>query len=120
MSFQKSSINELDSLARGALNERFNEELDKVLANIYDPNTDPKKERSVTLVIKIKPNDRRSQATLTLSAKCALAPAMPVATDLFMQKDYKTGRVIATEVTAEIPGQIGLDGQTTEPKTAQL
>lgn len=116
----KSSINELDVLARGALNERFNEELDKVLENIYDPNTDPKKERSVTLVIKIKPNERRSQASLSLTARSSLAPTMPVVTDLFITKDYASGRVVATEVTTELPGQIDMEGNTTDAKKAEF
>ena len=116
----KSSIENLDSLANGALTERFGLELKKVLDNIYDPNTDPTKVRKVVLELKIKSNERRTQAELSLSAKSTFAPTVPVVTDLFMKMDYASGTVYAEEITQEIPGQIGMDGQTTEPKKVEF
>ena len=41
----------LAEMANGAFMEQFNIELKKVLANIADPNTDPKKARKITLVV---------------------------------------------------------------------
>jgi hypothetical protein len=42
---------DLNTFANGALAERANEELQKILENIADPNTDAKKKRKLTLTI---------------------------------------------------------------------
>ena len=34
-------MKKLDELMDGAVTERFNVEMDRVMRNIYDPNTDP-------------------------------------------------------------------------------
>ena len=52
-------IKSLSDLMDGSVEERFNAELDKVWQNVFDPNTDPKKTRTLTLKVKIIPNERR-------------------------------------------------------------
>ena len=42
---------DLSGLADGAVSERFQLELQRVLENIADPNTDPKKARTLTLTL---------------------------------------------------------------------
>lgn len=44
-------ITNLSEMSNGAVNERFNYELQKVVENICDPNTDPKKKRKITLTM---------------------------------------------------------------------
>lgn len=39
----------MESLAQGAVAEKFNQELEKVFQNCMDPNTDFKKPRKITL-----------------------------------------------------------------------
>lgn len=46
-------ITNLSEMSNGAVNERFNYELQKVVENICDPNTDPKKKRKITLTWKL-------------------------------------------------------------------
>lgn len=52
----------LDTLANGAVPELFKQELDRVLANILDPNTPADAKRSIRIDITIEPNDDRTAA----------------------------------------------------------
>lgn len=56
---QPRQIKKLDELMEGALTERFNYEMERVLANVFDPNTSPKAKRQIQIVIDIAPNERR-------------------------------------------------------------
>ena len=46
-------IKQLDELMDGALTERFNREMERVLGNVFDPNTNPKAKRQIQIVIDI-------------------------------------------------------------------
>ena len=50
---------DLESFAEGKLSAKLNKELERVARNIQDPNTDPIKERKITVTIKIKANHDR-------------------------------------------------------------
>lgn len=58
----------LQQLVDGGLGEDFDRELDRVLANLSDPNTDPKKTRTITITIGVKPLDE-SRTNVLLSEK---------------------------------------------------
>lgn len=45
----------LATICGGAVQEKVDRALEKVTKNIIDPNTDPKKKRSITLKITLKP-----------------------------------------------------------------
>lgn len=68
---------DLTTINSGAAIEQFEEEFQKVLENIADPNTDPEKIREVRLVLKMKPSKDRSSATTQITATSKLAPAQP-------------------------------------------
>lgn len=70
----------LDTLAGGAAVERFNYELQKALDNIGDVNTRAETTRSVSLTIKIKPNEERSGASVSIEIKSSLAHIKPEST----------------------------------------
>ena len=101
------------SLARGALEERAGEELQKVLENIADPNTDWKKTRKVTIELALTPMDElRDRIALDIKTKSSLQPNKPISTQLFMGTD-RDGNVIAEEYNkGAIPGQVELDTDT--------
>lgn len=42
---QVRQVKKLDELMDGAITERFNRELQRVLENVFDPNTNPKAKR---------------------------------------------------------------------------
>ena len=102
-------IKSLSDLMDGGPEERFNQELEKVWANVYDPNTDAKKPREVTLKIKIIPNERRDSCDFRVSVTAKLAPQVEMTQTVML--DLKAdGTIIATERTEQIPGQVDMDG----------
>lgn len=48
---------QLSELANGAIQEKLNGELEKVFANIHDPNTPATAKRGVTIKLEFKPDD---------------------------------------------------------------
>lgn len=100
-------ISSLDKLMSGAVSERFNDELQKVLENVLDPNTDPKKKRKVTLNVTIAPNEKRDIADFSVEAKSTLAPPIPVSTAVYIGKT-SDGDIVAEEVTKELPGTVNM------------
>jgi hypothetical protein len=108
-------------IGNGMVSELANDELKKVLANIVDPNTDYKKMRKITLELKFKPNEDRSQITIEVSSKNSLAPNKPQKVTLFNTPtaDPETGEIktMLREVTSVPPGQMSLDGTIVQPET---
>jgi hypothetical protein len=85
----------LDSLAQGAGVELFNDELEKVLQNILDPNTKPTAVRSVTLTFSIKPDEDRTYGASVIDVKSKLAPVKGVGMPIYIGKH--AGKAVATE-----------------------
>lgn len=103
----------ISTLAGGAVQERFEEELQKVLQNIMDPNTDWKKRRKIQLNVEFDPNEEREFSTINCNVKSTLAPQKTVSSGLFIGKDGK-GRAVAAEVVKQTPGQIFVEPSTGE------
>lgn len=108
----KEKIIDLNEFADGAAAEKFNNEMQKILDNIADLNTDPEKIRTVTLTVKIKPSENRQTANVSVSAKSALAPAKEVSSTILMDRDT-TGKMVGKELKSGIKGQtfINDDGE---------
>ena len=102
-------IKQLDELMDGALTERFNMEMARVLQNVFDPNTDPKTKRQIQIVIEIAPNERRDAAAFTVDVKSKIAPPVKMSQTCFLYQDDQ-GNVMATEITKQVPGQMDMDG----------
>lgn len=81
-------------MARGAIEERVDYEMSRVIDNILDPN------RQVISVI--------------TTAKSSLCPTNSVATSLFITGDEQ-GEVTAVEMVPNIPGQLDFTGGEQEP-----
>ena len=77
----------LDNIGEGVAGELFQRELEKVLDNILDINTDPKKTRSITLKITIKPNEDRNLGNIFIDASSTLASNNGYASQVFMGRD---------------------------------
>ena len=102
-------IKQLDELMDGALTERFNREMDRVLQNVFDPNTDPKGKRQIQIIIEITPNETRDVAKFKVDLKTKIAPPVPMTQMCFLYQN-DAGDVTATEITREVPGQMDMDG----------
>lgn len=98
----------LGEMAQGAFMEQFNIELKKVLANIADPNTDPKKARKITLTAILKADENRDVVDFEVQSKASLIPAKPIATKIIIDRD-KDGSVVAAELKSGVKGQTFLD-----------
>lgn len=95
------------NIARGAVVEQFDSELEKVLENIMDPNTDPKKVRKIQINLQIKPNEKRNMAEVKCQTKSSLIPANIVETAITIGKSTD-GTIAAAELDSEVFGQLKL------------
>ena len=55
-------------MARGAIMERADYEMSRLLANILDPNTSATAKRKLTLTLELKPDDDRQTITVSCTA----------------------------------------------------
>jgi len=99
----------LEQLAMGAVMEAFDYELQNVVENILDPNTEAKAKREITIKLKVKPNEHRNMADVEAHTASKLAPARPIETTLLFDRD-KQGKPLAAELGANqgAPGQFRL------------
>lgn len=96
-------------MCSGAFQERTDYEMNRLIENIMDPNTDPVAKRKIQITLELKPDADRTNVAVSCSVKSSLAPTYPVATMLYIA-DSDT----VIEMTPQIPGQMGLDGQEQE------
>ena len=92
-------------MARGAIQERADYEITKILDNILDPNTSATAGRKLTITLTLKPDDTRQNITVGVVAKSTLAATNPVTTSLYVA-DSET----IVEMTPQLPGQLDVDG----------
>ena len=98
----------LATICGGAVQEKVDRALGKVVENILDPNTDSEKKRTITLKITMKPNEHDYEdVNVTADVSYTLAPDLGVQTQFFVNKDLKDGRVTVMEHRrGEIRGQL--------------
>lgn len=110
---------DLEDFAEGRLSAKLNKEFERVAKNMQDPNTDPTKERKVTITIKIRPNRERDYADFFIETKSVLAPDVGIRTGFSVGKDLKSGAVDMMETFNQIPGQMSLDEVETKEQPEQ-
>lgn len=103
----KTSILEM---SRGAILERTDYEMGKVIDNILDPNTKPDAKRKVTITLELTPDAERKQITVRTVAKATLVPTDAITTSLYITSQPATGETIVAEMVPQIPGQVAFDG----------
>lgn len=117
-SSEKKSILEMGS---GAILERVDYEMGKVLDNILDPNTKPNAKRKIIVTLELTPSADRRTIMVQTTAKCALCPTEPVTTGLYVSSAMGTGELVVAELTTQVPGQYSMDGTIQEsPKVLKL
>lgn len=95
----------LENLGKGVVHEKFTFELEKIMNNINDPNTDPEKLRKIEFIIKFKPSTDRGLIKIEVQSKATLAPDSPSEHHVFSGKDNR-GKHIAL---VDDPKQLTLD-----------
>ena len=92
----------LDNIGLGAVSEKFNIELARVIENIVDYNTEAKIQRSITIQLKIKPDiENRESCTMEAIVSSKLAQARAHISTLNVGINRVTGEVNAMELIQE-------------------
>lgn len=99
----------LSELSNGAIQEKIDRELKKVMQNILDPNTDFNKARKVSITISMSANEQRNSITTDVAVKSTLAPQKSVSTTVLVGRNEQTGQIQAAELLSNAPGQTFID-----------
>ena len=105
----------LGNLGDGAAIEKFNDELQKVLDNIIDPNTKADMVREIVLKVRLKPDENRNVAAISIVCGCKLAPDSEFITSCMIGKVGNTGlaREMKTQQSLFVEGEdekvVGID-----------
>ena len=114
---QRSSLLQM---AKGAIQERVDYEVARVVDNLLDMNTEAKAKRKVTLTITMVADDDRRVVKVEASAKSTLAPVTPIGTSLVVTADGN-GEMMLAEIIPNVPGQISMYGEVQEaPKILKI
>ena len=107
-------------MAKGAIQERVDYEVTRVVDILLDMNTEAKAKRKVTLNIIMTTDDDRRVVKVEASAKSTLAPVTPIGTSLVITAD-KNGEMMLAEIIPQVPGQISMTGDEQEaPKILKI
>ena len=118
----------LNEIADGALQEKLNAAMRKVLENMQDPNTPYKVKRGITVKLGFTQTESRNDAVVDVSVETKLAPASPIQTMMSIGKDLRNGEVYAEEDGKQVKGQMSLDmaklaqvdGDTVDTETGEV
>ena len=102
-------ILDLKEVAGGALQEKVDDAMRRVLDNMQDPNTPWKVKRHITVKIAFTQNEERDDASMEMSVDTKLASVSPVKTRVAIGRDLRNGEVYAQEYGRQIRGQMSLD-----------
>lgn len=101
-------------MAKGAIEERVDLEMSKIIDNILDFNTSATTKRKLTLTVELKPDDSRMNIRVSVTAKSSLVPTNPVVTFLYIAGAETTGEPTIVEMVPNIPGQVNMLGEEQE------
>lgn len=112
----KNKINvQLSEIDNGGLQQRFENELARVIENIIDPNTDPDKKRKIQINIEVVPKGNRDDVALAMEVKSTLLPRRKVYADVLIDTDGEG--VYANELRSGVRGQTFFDPTDSTLKT---
>ena len=107
-------------MARGAITERVDYEMSRVIENILDFNTKATDKRKITVTLEFSPDDDRTNIGVKVIAKSTLAPTTATRTSLYVCGD-ESGEFNVVEMVPQIPGQQAMGGGEQEaPATLKL
>jgi len=106
-------------MAMGAIEERINLEMGRVVDNILDLNTKATAKRSLTVTVGFIPDEERRIIAMETLVKPGLATTNVIKSTLYVAADPKTGEVQVVEMTPQLPGQQNMLGQE-QPQPVQL
>lgn len=107
MPIEPRSTKSILEMAHGAILERVDYEMAKILDNILDANTEATAKRRMTLTLTFAPDGERATVAVSATAKTTLAPTNPAVTSLYLTE--REDKAQAVEMVPQIPGQTSLD-----------
>lgn len=96
-------------LQEGAIQEKIEKEVELIMSNILDLDTDATKKRKLTITIDFTPDENRQVISLDAQVKSALVPQVSVATTMLAGRNMDTGFIEAQELKSHTPGQTFID-----------
>ena len=96
-------------MGQGSFMEIADYGMAKLLDDIMDPNTQAASPRTLTITLKLTPNEQRSKVAVECTHKLGFGKMLPLETTLHTLADRETGEICMVEATPQIPGQIGFD-----------
>lgn len=101
-------------MSMGAIMERVDYEMGRVLENILDPNTKATGKRKINIILELVPSADRKTITVSSTAKSTLVSTDPVITGLYVTTAPSTGELVAYEMVPQVPGQMDINGNEQE------
>lgn len=100
---------QLEELADGALAEKFQQVLAKVVDNLRDVNTSYKTKRKITIQLDFIQDESREDVRCDVAVGCKLAQPRPMSTRLAIGRDLRTDELYVAEYGKQIKGQMSID-----------
>jgi len=107
----------LSEISEGAVQEKFEHEMQQVFENILDLNTDPIKKRTITLTIEVSSDKDRELVILACKSKSKLVPRDENETKVLFGRNAETGYIEANELKSGTRGQMYMDPEDLKVKT---
>ncbi len=96
-------------LQEGAVQEKIEKEVERIMSNVLDLDTDATKKRKLTITIDFIPDENRQVLSLDAQVKSTLAPQVSIGTTMLAGRNMDTGFIEARELKSHAPGQTYID-----------
>ena len=107
-------------MAAGAIEEKVDYEVSRVIDNILDLNTKPDAKRKITITLEFQPDSERKHIAIAATAKSTLVPTAAVSTSMMITANGN-GEMVVAEMVPQIPGQLNMSGgEQPQPKILRL
>lgn len=98
---------DLNTFADGAVAQKVERELEKVIANIHDPNTEADKKRKITITLTLSSDDKREYIDTEVEVKSTLVATKTASAKMIIGK--QDGKLAARELVSGKKDQMFFD-----------